>query len=1072
MLNESQWYTQVERGGQMEYFGDVLSPYLFPDYAQQHPWNKASTCDKDFILISEFCEQEGPKPLITIPTDEGSDFDKNEFVVRIMAVDHQASSGGFTMSEDTQVVMTELKNGTYAYVHHFTLFDHQARGFVRPFCMTYVTADPRKLMSFFEDLCSEFNKVSRYFKYGNKIVFVKDLANHLKDLQYTRDRVVEVQAQLAEKGEVTLDADERFLRDFTLESVDQAIQEVKDILRQVQPQLNDKRLEERFKRLEQKAMSSRHQKMTDLFESISLRGESDTVSPHKPTRSSGSFTYSGSYEMGESFLHQNPNHKVKLVRLGRRRFEEALRGLHELCQWGAKEGLNRLRSIHKYFSRDCAILEIEKNESTLIDPHCSLLTLGRCVAANFLHDIDIQCAGAFWSLGMGNRDQRLLHPTSNLLRRWLSNDTLDSYKSLDSFLSVQDEEGMMSAKSSYEPAFVMASARVEESGIKGNGHCDLVDNHSVNSWVDIPYPVCDTLTEQPDIPGVKSEIPGTQADMTATIHDIRGTKSDDIDIKSHINGTKWDITETTCKPDIAGDNVRMSIGDIPGEKSEIKMENSHIDDGPDFDSTKGNKTVLPAVDISNVLSFDGRISDDAMTTNGQARKSESPSSAMLESAMSCCMSDTRMTTSDSGMDSEAPTPSDIGAEFRIPDSKDRGKAWDVSFSDIHADSGISTMKTEDQKARSSFDNESESSGQTLTDSQGELQLNGVCVSEMNRLRKSTDSGIEGESKLELSPGVQEMERTCTVLQVGDQLTCDEVQTLAAWPGSVVDGTSQDSASDIDDTATLPSDSVRKIKVAVFSAADHVCRMSSASPGHKLLKICQLYSHLHSVIYSLLSGRTVVILGSVKMEREVREIVTALELFLPGYSSTFESVIPLYHKPLRLPEVIKYKLIGLCRPEKRSLDYMVPNSVKHYLTILDVEKRYIMSPLYQGHYVNLLLNHVSHFKSEESFIAYLHSVLLEIASEAFVYYHLFCLSSSGNKSRGSTPTVQYENYRKSSSATCRKLGLQDCDARIVEYLVELIKRQQVEEFFTKMNLEPEFTAPTLRHSTESSQIFKC
>lgn len=51
------------------------------------------------------------------------------------------------------------------------------------------------------------------------------------------DRVVEVQAQLAEKGEVTLDGDERFLRDFTLESVDQAIQEVKDILRQVQPQL-------------------------------------------------------------------------------------------------------------------------------------------------------------------------------------------------------------------------------------------------------------------------------------------------------------------------------------------------------------------------------------------------------------------------------------------------------------------------------------------------------------------------------------------------------------------------------------------------------------------------------------------------------------------------------------------------------------------------------------------------------------------------------------------------------------------------------------------------------------------
>lgn len=36
----------------------------------------------------------------------------------------------------------------------------------------------------------------------------------------------------------------------------------------------------------------------------------------------------------------------------RRRYDDALRGLHGLCMWGAKEGLNRLRSIH----RVCQIL--------------------------------------------------------------------------------------------------------------------------------------------------------------------------------------------------------------------------------------------------------------------------------------------------------------------------------------------------------------------------------------------------------------------------------------------------------------------------------------------------------------------------------------------------------------------------------------------------------------------------------------------------------------------------------------------------------------------------------------------
>ena len=40
----------------------------------------------------------------------------------------------------------------------------------------------------------------------------------------------------------------------------------------------------------------------------------------------------------------------KLVRtINRRRFDKALRTIHELCQWGAKEGLKMLSNIHKVF---------------------------------------------------------------------------------------------------------------------------------------------------------------------------------------------------------------------------------------------------------------------------------------------------------------------------------------------------------------------------------------------------------------------------------------------------------------------------------------------------------------------------------------------------------------------------------------------------------------------------------------------------------------------------------------------------------------------------------------------------
>lgn len=43
----------------------------------------------DFILLSEFSELEGPVPLQVIPEGGSGKFKSGDFVLRIMAVDHQ-----------------------------------------------------------------------------------------------------------------------------------------------------------------------------------------------------------------------------------------------------------------------------------------------------------------------------------------------------------------------------------------------------------------------------------------------------------------------------------------------------------------------------------------------------------------------------------------------------------------------------------------------------------------------------------------------------------------------------------------------------------------------------------------------------------------------------------------------------------------------------------------------------------------------------------------------------------------------------------------------------------------------
>lgn len=220
---------------------------LFP-YASQgaNPWSKLSGAkfSRDFILISEFSEQVGPQPLLTIPNDAKvfGTFDLNYFSLRIMSVDYQASFVGhppgsaypkLNFVEDSKVVLGDSKEGAFAYVHHLTLYDLEARGFVRPFCMAYISADQHKIMQQFQELSAEFSKASECLKMGNRKAFAGELEKKLKDLDYTRTVLhteTEIQKKANDKGFYTSQAIEKANE---LANVEKSIIEHQDLLRQI-----------------------------------------------------------------------------------------------------------------------------------------------------------------------------------------------------------------------------------------------------------------------------------------------------------------------------------------------------------------------------------------------------------------------------------------------------------------------------------------------------------------------------------------------------------------------------------------------------------------------------------------------------------------------------------------------------------------------------------------------------------------------------------------------------------------------------------------------------------------------
>ncbi|XP_016404793.1 guanine nucleotide exchange protein smcr8a [Sinocyclocheilus rhinocerous] len=223
---------------------EEFSVPLFAHAANANPWTKTSYAkfSKDFILVSEFSEQVGPQPLLTIPNDPKvcGTFDLNYFSLRIMSVDYQASFVGhppgsnypkLNFVADSKVVLGDSKEGAFAYVHHLTLYDLEARGFVRPFCLAYISADERKIMHQFQELSSEFSKASEFLKSGNRKAFANELEKKLKDLEYTRSVLhKETELQKMNNGCYSTQAIEKANE---LANVEKSIYEHKDLLRQI-----------------------------------------------------------------------------------------------------------------------------------------------------------------------------------------------------------------------------------------------------------------------------------------------------------------------------------------------------------------------------------------------------------------------------------------------------------------------------------------------------------------------------------------------------------------------------------------------------------------------------------------------------------------------------------------------------------------------------------------------------------------------------------------------------------------------------------------------------------------------
>ncbi|TSK31306.1 Guanine nucleotide exchange protein smcr8a [Bagarius yarrelli] len=326
---------------------EEFSVPLFP-HANSNPWLKTSYAkfSKDFILISEFSEQVGPQPLLTIPDDSKvcGTFDLNYFSLRIMSVDYQASFVGhppgtsypkLNFVEDSKVVLGDSKEGAFAYVHHLTLYDLEARGFVRPFCMAYISADERKIMQQFQLLSSSFSQASECLKSGNRKAFATELEKKLRDLEYTRSVLhKETELQKTNSGCYSTQVIEKANE---LANVEKSIYEHKDLLRQITSYPNSKRRNSDQTQCEMKNEGE----TTSVDQTLSSNHSGDEDKPVE--------TDSGS---------QHSSYTPQLIKAKSAKcFDKRLKTLEELCESGFfHQTMDQLNTIEKALRGDLCFI--------------------------------------------------------------------------------------------------------------------------------------------------------------------------------------------------------------------------------------------------------------------------------------------------------------------------------------------------------------------------------------------------------------------------------------------------------------------------------------------------------------------------------------------------------------------------------------------------------------------------------------------------------------------------------------------------------------------------------------------
>eukprot|EP00045_Choanoeca_perplexa_P015955 m.207957 g.207957 ORF g.207957 m.207957 type:complete len:899 (+) comp17127_c0_seq1:88-2784(+) len=333
-----------------------------------------ATTRPDFLLVAEFCEIVGPKPLFTMPPDVGMEYrdtlSLDGIALWLLSADTQScieTEGRYSMPQDTQAIMSEPADHVHALVQYSQLFDITARGFTRTFCVAYVTDHCEKLITHYNDLVHELTIISRLLHFGNQVDVLLQLEKQLLRLRLTTDDFLREQAE-AEPDHPDFFSTLQQRRDTQIEDFEGLKEHVDRLMAQ------DAHMDDLMQQYE-----ARLRDPTGL-----TRRRTGTLGRDRPGRGvSRDRSASFSERVRTTSLAQPTNLPEPIDFIKLRDYKAPLRPLNELSAAFFSEIVLNLQRLHSHYQRPQGVLLMEQEESRLLAHPAFLLTIGRCVVQSF-----------------------------------------------------------------------------------------------------------------------------------------------------------------------------------------------------------------------------------------------------------------------------------------------------------------------------------------------------------------------------------------------------------------------------------------------------------------------------------------------------------------------------------------------------------------------------------------------------------------------------------------------------------------------------------------------------------------